>query len=313
VSDALRAYRAFQGLGHAFHAAQDFFAHSNYVELMGGVAVEQPIKRGTRIPVPQRRTDFGFEGLRQLMGTKRFAKLESGATNAIWLGEGDFCLGSPYNPDTQVTVTIPSSIASFFGVSRTYATPRVGKNPRPPQGLSYCHYASVDIPGIGRTPGLNKDEPGDAEPSHVNHPFARQAALDMTAVLWKSFLTTVRRPEDQAGGTTEDPTPSATVCRSPWQGSWRRVEHGGTMTITFEQGKLRFRFSWPWQTGEFTNLKLSGRTMSGDETKGGKASTFSIALAADGNSFTGTWRWADGSGGGKFSGTRIGTNPCPKA
>ena len=34
--DFYRVYPSFMALGHAFHALQDFFAHSNYVELMAG-------------------------------------------------------------------------------------------------------------------------------------------------------------------------------------------------------------------------------------------------------------------------------------
>ena len=37
------AYLAYQDLGHAFHSTEDFFAHSNYVELMGGVNVGDSI------------------------------------------------------------------------------------------------------------------------------------------------------------------------------------------------------------------------------------------------------------------------------
>jgi hypothetical protein len=33
----IQAYKAWQHLGHAFHTTQDFFAHSNYVELMSGL------------------------------------------------------------------------------------------------------------------------------------------------------------------------------------------------------------------------------------------------------------------------------------
>jgi hypothetical protein len=201
ISDQLRAYRAFQALGHAFHSAQDFFAHSNYVELMAGVEVEQPIRKGTKIPVPQRRADFGTTGLRAIMGAQRYGKLESGSAAAIWLGEGDYCLGSPYNPDTKFTLSIPAGIADTLGLPRQLSTPRIGKNPRPPKGLNYCHYPSKTVNGV-RTPGLNKDEPGNKEPSLVNHSYARQAAEDMTAVLWKSFLTTVNKPTAR-----EDPAP----------------------------------------------------------------------------------------------------------
>ncbi len=216
ISDELRAYRAFQALGHAFHSGQDFFAHSNYVELMAGVEVEQPIRKGTKIPVPQRRADFGTKGLRAIMGAQRYARLESGSAAAIWLGEGDYCLGSPYNPDTKFTLRIPALIADTLGVPRLLSTPRIGRNPRPPTGLNYCHYPSKTVGGV-RTAGLNKDEPGNKEPSHVNHPYARQAAEDMTAVLWKSFLATIEKPAAQNDSANErEPKPKPPGSGDEW-------------------------------------------------------------------------------------------------
>jgi hypothetical protein len=214
VADALRAYRAFQALGHAFHATQDFFAHSNYVELMAGVEVEQPIREGTRIQVPQRRGDFNLEGLRRLMGPDRFAKLETGSAAAIWLGEGDYCLGSPYNPPTRIVLfRIPAAVAKLFGLPREVATPG-GKNIAPPRGLNYCHYPSKVVNGL-RASGLNKDEPGRKEPSHVNHAFAVQAAEDMTAVLWKSVLAAVSRPAGDTPTAKPKPKPKPKPAPAP--------------------------------------------------------------------------------------------------
>ena len=252
IYNALRAYRAFQALGHAFHATQDFFAHSNYVELMAGVAVAQPIPAGTRIPAPARRGDWNGEGVKKLMGAVRYRKLESGAANAIWLGEGDYCLGSLYNPNTKRTVTIPASITKKLGLSAIkLAIPAIGTNPRPPAGLNYCHYPT------SANPGLNKDEPVDprrpkaAEPSFVNHPFARQAAEDMTAVLWKSFLASVRRPDGSAGsGTTSTPKPVPKPQPGTW--AWKRTtinpfksDYPPGSTITVKSGHLNWKFGPP--------------------------------------------------------------------
>lgn len=263
ISDALRAYRAFQALGHAFHATQDFFAHSNYVELLAGVAVAQPIPKGTKIPVPQQRTDFSLHGkvmgkgtgtgLAGILGDK-FRRLESGASNAIWLGEDDYCLGSLYNPRTSFTVSITPEVTRALGLPRIRFTTPGGKNPRPPKGLNYCHYPT------SANPGLNKDEPVDprqpkaSEPSHVNHPFARQAAEDMTAVLWKSFLASVHRPETSpAPGTTPTPKPKPKPPPAK-RGTWvlkrtqinplraqRPTSFGSTLTV--ENGHLNWKFS----------------------------------------------------------------------
>src|SRR6185436_8202198 len=93
LSDAIRAYHAYQNLGHALHAAQDFFAHSDYVEVMAGVAIGQPIPAGTLIPLPASFSQFNLAGLQAVMGSQRFAQLESGDVFTIWLAEGDYSLG----------------------------------------------------------------------------------------------------------------------------------------------------------------------------------------------------------------------------
>lgn len=319
LSDALRAYRAFQALGHAFHAAQDFFAHSNYVELMAGVEVEQPIAPNTTIPVPQRRADFSLAGLQRIMGADAYRKLESGAAPAIWLGEGDYCLGSLYNPDTRIEFRIPAKIATTLGLPRVLTTPRVGRNHLPPKGLNYCHYASVTAANGERTPGLNKDSPGSAEPSHINHSFARKAATDMTAVLWKSFLTTVRRPADKQAGTgaTKKPPATGAACTENWwRGTWKRVEHGGEVTFGQSGGRITSgSYTW-FGGGTFAGMTLQDncRTMTGNQgaTDQLKAAVFEIHLESK-NHFAGNWRWAttparhpDGSKrwNGSFGGTR---------
>jgi hypothetical protein len=251
IRAALRAYRAFQALGHAFHATQDFFAHSNYVELMAGVQVAQPVPAGTRIPVPGRRGDWSGAGLKKLMGAGRYRMLESGAANAIWLGEGDYCLGSAYNPRTKRTVTIPASITKRLGLSPIrLEIPAIGTNPRPPAGLRYCHYPT------SANPGLNKDEPVDpgrpraAEPSFVNHPFARQAAEDMTAVLWKSFLASVRRPGSGPAPGTPKPKPPPTAQPGTWSlkratiNPFKAAYPAGS-TITVKSGSLTWQFGPP--------------------------------------------------------------------
>ncbi|HXJ75551.1 MAG TPA: hypothetical protein VNM37_22030, partial [Candidatus Dormibacteraeota bacterium] len=71
LQNAIRAYRAHQDLGHALHAAQDFFAHSDYVELMAGVAVGVAIAPGTAIVLPADFSQFNLAGLRTIMGDAR--------------------------------------------------------------------------------------------------------------------------------------------------------------------------------------------------------------------------------------------------
>ncbi|MCC6222605.1 MAG: hypothetical protein IT201_03830 [Thermoleophilia bacterium] len=195
--DAIRAYRAFQLAGHALHAAQDFFAHSNYVELMAGVPVGQPIASTGMVPedlpVPASAADFGLAGLRTLMGDERYARLESGGVAADWLGEGDYCLGdrvlSVFNPAQKIEFRLPRLSALALGLPGLLVEPKQvsiplgGTNPGPPPGLSYCHYVT------STTAGLNKDEPGTGEPSHANHEFAAKVAERVSVLLWRDFIS----------------------------------------------------------------------------------------------------------------------------
>lgn len=116
--NALAAYRAWEDLGHVFHATQDFFAHSNYVELMalapcearggcqcpGGrcvVSVVQSIADAIRtaspehsyldalpdrLPVPDAYAQFTYEGMRSF--------------DADGDGRGDACDDDPCTIDT---------------------------------------------------------------------------------------------------------------------------------------------------------------------------------------------------------------------
>ena len=94
---AVRAYRGTVELGHALHATQHFFAHANYVELMAGVDVGNPIAKSAQIPVPQSGGAWNLTGLSAVMGKDRYARLETGAVTAYWLNEEDSCM-DPANP-----------------------------------------------------------------------------------------------------------------------------------------------------------------------------------------------------------------------
>ena len=193
LQNALRAYHAYQDLGHAMHAAQDFFAHSDYVEVMAGVAVGQPIPPGTAIPVPADFSQFNLPGLQTLMGAARFNRLESGDVLTIWLGEGDYSLGdagiqNAFNPDT----TIEIGTIDLLGFNIPAVTiPSVGRNPNPFPGFNHGHYLS------STTIGLNKDCPFNPaavpadEPSHRNYLPARQAAVQVSALMWRAFLQSI--------------------------------------------------------------------------------------------------------------------------
>ena len=61
LRDSIDAYRAFQDLGHAFHASQDFFAHTNYVELQA-----PKVKKVTDIEVLAPWRPKGVERIKKL-------------------------------------------------------------------------------------------------------------------------------------------------------------------------------------------------------------------------------------------------------
>lgn len=203
---ALDAYLAFQELGHAFHSTEDFFAHSDYVELMAGVAPGTPIPSSVKagsIAVPSAWADFSTAGVSKLLGAKA-ASLESGAVGAIWLDEGDYCRSAAdffFNPVYFTKLKYPTVQLLPWPKIAWKPFPQLdfgGRNPNPPAGFHYCHYPTAT------TVGLNKDEP-KAEPdaarsSHPNFAHARAAAVDMASVLWCDFLKAVGGEACGAGG-----------------------------------------------------------------------------------------------------------------
>ena len=190
LQNALRAYHAYQDLGHAMHAAQDFFAHSDYVEVMGGVSVGQAIPSGTIIPGPADFSQFNLLGLQTLMGAARFNLLESGDVLTIWLGDGDYSLGDAgiqniFNPDTAIEIGTIDLLGFHIPA---VPIPSVGRNPNPFPGFHHGHYLS------STALGLNKDHPLTSpvdEPAHRNFLPARQAAVQVSALMWRAFLQSV--------------------------------------------------------------------------------------------------------------------------
>jgi hypothetical protein len=190
LRNAIRAFQAHQDLGHALHAAQDFFAHSDYVELMAGVEVGQAIPPGTVIPLPTDFSQFNLPGLQTLMGDARFSRLESGEVLTIWLGDGDYSLGDAgiqnfFNPSTGIEI----GGSGLFGLNiPAVAISSVGQNANPFLGFNHGHYLS------STALGLNKDNPSASatdEPAHRNYPSARQAAVQMSALMWTAFLQSI--------------------------------------------------------------------------------------------------------------------------
>jgi hypothetical protein len=166
----LRAYSAWQNLGHALHTAQDFFAHSNFVELVNGRkgppcgTRHDPALCDRALDGDPRRTDPQLKPFLDLLRP-----------------------GFPLNLETLQTVLGPSfpklqtglvqfspglTVAGIFCVDTL------------PAGFHYCHWPHK------QTPGLNKDdaEHQEQEPAKANHAYARQVAVFASEVLLEDFL-----------------------------------------------------------------------------------------------------------------------------
>ncbi len=190
LRNAIRAFHAHQDLGHALHSAQDFFAHSDYVELMAGVGVGQAIPPGTAVPLPADFSQFNLLGLQTFMGDARFNLLESGEVRTIWLGDGDYSLGDAgilnfFNPNTGIEIGGADVLGLHISAQSVSS---VGQNANPFPGFNHGHYLS------STALGLNKDNapasPTD-EPAHQNFLPARQAAVQMSALMWTAFLQSI--------------------------------------------------------------------------------------------------------------------------
>ena len=163
-----RAYFAWQNLGHAFHATQDFFAHANFVELLNDRngppcgSRGRPAICGEPLHGEPERTDpkllpflrelrAGFalnvKTLQTSLGTK-YPRLQTGFVDSV-----------PHLSLTFCQETLPA-------------------------GFDYCHWGYKDVPG------LNKDVAAEAdkEPSHLNHAYARKVAQYASEILWEDFL-----------------------------------------------------------------------------------------------------------------------------
>ncbi len=193
LQNALRAYHAYQDLGHALHAAQDFFAHSDYVELMAGVGVGQAIPSGTAILLPTNFFQFNLTGLQTLMGAARFNLLESGDVFTIWLGDGDYSLGdagiyNSFNPNTGIEIGGVDLLGLHIPA---VMIPSGGRNPNPFPGFNHGHYLSSTALGLNKDSAFDPTISPTDEPAHRNYLPARQAAVQMSTLMWKAFLLVI--------------------------------------------------------------------------------------------------------------------------
>jgi hypothetical protein len=193
LAGEVRAYSAWQNLGHALHIAQDFVAHSNFIELVNGRAgppcgarhdpaicdreldgtpgrTEEPVARFLNLVRPG--FALNLETLQTVLGP-RFPKLQTGLVQFSpgLTKEGLFCVD-----------TLPS-------------------------GFHYCHWPHK------QTPGLNKDDPHDQdrEPAHANHGYARRVARYVSELLWEDFL---RRAELLPPVTTAERDPGPRLSKA---------------------------------------------------------------------------------------------------
>ncbi|PYT96584.1 MAG: hypothetical protein DMG38_23235 [Acidobacteria bacterium] len=184
-----QAYYAWQHLGHAFHTTQDFFAHSNYVELAAG------------------RTGPQCDPNSYQAATICDAPLDitkSGPWTAIRLpsdGAGFMTSLVDFRSvfSTQSMQVTLNGLPSIFGAgTKNFDHLQTGYYPcggdpdgvgTAPQGFPYCHTSTQSWhPGSA---GLNKDmpyQPGD-ELNHQNWGWAAVSAQRMSVVLFEAFMT----------------------------------------------------------------------------------------------------------------------------
>lgn len=244
----LDAYLAYQWLGHALHSTEDFFAHSNYVELMAGVepgtrisTAKPAVKPGT-IAVPASWSAFTIAGVSKLLGA-RALRLESGAVGAVWLKDGDFCHSAAdvfFNPIYLSFLKRPSIAFDPWPKVTWLPVESLGlggTNPNPPAGFQYCHYPTAT------TVGLNKDdaavEKNPSRSSHPNHAYARAAAVQMAGVLWCDFLTAIGSSCGEGGSGGSGGSFGAPVALSPKGVTGRYpaagVDAAGNATVVWTQ------------------------------------------------------------------------------
>jgi len=335
--DFYNVYPAFMALGHAFHAAQDFFAHSNYVELMagpltngkhpGGVPVGDSIASyrisPEEIPLPQELSDYNVAGLKRIMGPLLFSNLETGWASTPWLGEKDFCASkySDLNPIEQGQGAT-TGLALLTGLPIT-----PGHIATPPEGFSYCHYPTT------ANPGLNKDEPFEMsrERSHRNYPFAHYAALKVSTLLWKTFVaqfTCAATRTTQSASAASGFPPACRVAKDYWAGTWK-TSTGGFALHPLEASDIeiakngkdavqlynklgscpgpnyyRGGYVDPNDRGKImgcgTSTHIVGRWLSNED---GNAGSFDITITSTKPAKFRGWAQSDGRGRGDWTGT----------
>jgi len=179
----LQAYYAWQHLGHALHSTQDFFAHSDYVEidsckhgpvcsfsspLCDTAISESQIPFGS-LPLP---TDSGIGNLQQFRA--QFSK--TAVRQTLDQRPQVFADGNSKHLQT-----------GFFDLDDFVNACHNGP-PRSSDDFQYCHNPNAG--SSPQTPGLNKDEvfSSGGQANHANFHYSVASATRASVVLMASFF-----------------------------------------------------------------------------------------------------------------------------
>ena len=196
VRNELRAYRARQLLGHAFHTLQDTFAHSNFVELMHGkvgppclgnfpdrtdICSRRAIPAN---PITQRFADPIFGEFYRMLGDG-FALRRDTFRQALGSRARRFQTGSvlfgDLEPGTTAGDVLEQAFESLVSVRDTGEV-TAGACPTS-DSRDYCHWRGA------HRPALNKDNSTNSAASQENFGHARRTALLASEIMWEHFLT----------------------------------------------------------------------------------------------------------------------------
>lgn len=187
-----QAYFAWQHLGHAMHTTEDFFAHSNYIELAS--CRKGPPCMGNSFNAAS--CDVPLDG-----GPASFGSLPLPADGKPLQDLVQFFL--PNFNLQAVSDTLNSQRAIFAEGNalhlQTGQFPCVNALDPPPSEFQFCHTAKGDVAGLtaaGRNApsvgpaGLNKDEAftSGGELNHQNFDWASASATRTAVALFASFM-----------------------------------------------------------------------------------------------------------------------------
>jgi hypothetical protein len=235
-----QAYFAWQHLGHAFHTTQDFFAHSNYVELAAGhrgppctpdsfeaaTICDDPLSSTAASGQLETTVPFGAIPL-PTDGRFPWSLAEFGAEFSI------MSVKSTLDADPKHQLF---SDANSLHLQTGYfpCVPGAGSAPRD-EGFPYCHTATPSI-GSNAAAGMNKDEryANGGELNLQNHEWAKSSAIRMSAALFGAFMASL--PNASTSGIAPS---TATTAANPAEAIvWPVQLHLNTGAATLNAGNI---------------------------------------------------------------------------